>query len=383
MSNDLLIPPGARLVHVGPYKTGSTALQSALHEARPVLAQNGVVRLGDRPHESAAVLYATGRLRGYHDAARAQRRWERLVRQSQRLGTKRGVISSESFSQARPEVVRRVVDDLGPDGIHVAVTLRPLTTILASQWQQNVLRGTMPRYGAWLRQVFDAYDAGTQDPHGFWMPHRHDLLVRRWADVVGPDAVTVVVLDPADRGMLTSTFESMLGLPGGTLVPRPDRLNRSLSGPEAELLRRYHRQSKAAGVSGPWHYRLLRAGAEAHLKARDVSEEPKVATPQWALDRAQEVGSQMADAIAASGARVVGDVTHLAPRTEAPDSAPVTVPPELAARWSAALALAGETIASRATGGSASSAGPDLGSVSGRALVGELRRRAARRLGRR
>ena len=36
------IPEGARLVHIGPHKTGSTAIQVALHSARDRLGEHGV-----------------------------------------------------------------------------------------------------------------------------------------------------------------------------------------------------------------------------------------------------------------------------------------------------------------------------------------------------
>ena len=41
-----LLEPGTRLLHIGPHKTGTTAVQGALHLARERLAAEGVVYPG-------------------------------------------------------------------------------------------------------------------------------------------------------------------------------------------------------------------------------------------------------------------------------------------------------------------------------------------------
>ena len=40
------LPEGAVLLHIGPYKTGSTAIQQALFDQRDVLAEHGVLYPG-------------------------------------------------------------------------------------------------------------------------------------------------------------------------------------------------------------------------------------------------------------------------------------------------------------------------------------------------
>ena len=37
---------GALLLHIGPYKTGTTAIQQALHDARPSLRERGIIYPG-------------------------------------------------------------------------------------------------------------------------------------------------------------------------------------------------------------------------------------------------------------------------------------------------------------------------------------------------
>ena len=75
MAGAPLLPAGAGLLHVGPHKTGSTALQGALHQAREELAAQGVLYLSRRQHEATVARFATGRLLESQDAVSAERRW--------------------------------------------------------------------------------------------------------------------------------------------------------------------------------------------------------------------------------------------------------------------------------------------------------------------
>jgi hypothetical protein len=48
------------LLHVGMFKTGTTAIQGALFRARPQLAEHGVLHAGDSRHPMEAVQAFTG-----------------------------------------------------------------------------------------------------------------------------------------------------------------------------------------------------------------------------------------------------------------------------------------------------------------------------------
>jgi hypothetical protein len=220
------------------------------------------------------------------------------------------VISSELFARAQPEVIRRVVRDLGPDRVHVAVTLRPLTSILSAQWQENVQAGNVRAYEPWLDDVFNhpTGDAATE----LWTLHRHDALIRRWAEVVGPDRVTAVVVDERDHGAVLRVFERLTGLREGTLVADRDLANRSLTLPEIEAIRALNEAFLAEGLGMPFFHRVIRMIAAAHMKTRvPPPDEARIETPRWALQRAGEVAAEMVAGIAASGVRVVGDLDSL------------------------------------------------------------------------
>ena len=136
-------------------------------------------------------------------------RWERLLHEVQHAPEPRVIISSEFFADAKPDAIRRIVDALDPDRIHVAVTVRPLASILTSQWAQYVADGMGAPFNSWLEAMLTP--GNQRFSPSFWVRHRHDELVDRWAAVVGPGRVTVVVVD-SERGAVLRGFERLLGL---------------------------------------------------------------------------------------------------------------------------------------------------------------------------
>ena len=260
--------------------------------------------------------------------------WKRLVGEVQRAGDRRVVISSEFFSDAKPDAIRTIVDDLDASRAQVVVTLRPLARILPSQWQQYIQSNMRASYDTWLDAMFNK--EGSRLSPSFWQRHRHDQLVARWAEVVGPDRVTVVALDERDHDFVLRSFEQLTGLRDGTLVSTRDVTNRSLTMPEVESVRAFNVAFRQEGLERPLHSRVMNFGAARYMRQFEApADAPRVETPQWALDRAGAIAREMIDAIAASGVRVIGDLESLAevPASQLPGDKqpPVTVPPSVAA----------------------------------------------------
>ncbi|MBA2700266.1 MAG: hypothetical protein H0U58_01015, partial [Chloroflexi bacterium] len=247
----LLLPEGTRLVHIGPPKTGTTTLQSAFHAARTAIAAEGVRYGGNARQPVKPVLAVTGRPAPLSGVPPPITTWQRLVREVDRAREPRAVISSEFFADAQPEAIQTIVRDLGGVRVHIAITLRPLARILPSQWQQYVQSGMRASYDTWLDEMFNK--PNTKLVPTFWQRHRHDRLVARWAEVVGPQNVTVVVLDEGDHAMVLRTFETLLGLSTGILVADEDLENRSMTFAEAEVVRAFNIAFREEGLGTPLH----------------------------------------------------------------------------------------------------------------------------------
>jgi hypothetical protein len=309
--DDLTLAAGARLLHIGPHKTGTTAIQGAFHLARGRLAAHGAVYAGADRQPMRATLAVTGRPAMLGESRPDMAYWDKLVRDVREAGDQRVVISSEFFADGDDATARRVVADLGGPRVHVVVTLRPLARVMPSQWQQYLQNGLRTPYLEWLdgmlRQV--PYDQPTPT---FWQRHRHDKLVARWAAAAGAQNVTVIVVDGSDRLALLRTFESLLGLPGGFLVPEDDVVNRSLTLAEAEFVRQLNEEFKRREWPGASYAKFMRYGAVRQMKGRrPLPGEPEIVTPAWALERVAEISAEMTRNIAGLGVRVVGDLAAL------------------------------------------------------------------------
>jgi hypothetical protein len=261
-----------------------------------------------RQHQRAA-LAMTGRpgLIGAPDAT--PKDWERLVRQVERAGSKRVVVSSEYFDDADAETARAVVEGLGGERVHVVVTLRPLAKILSSAWQQYVRNGLRAGYPRWLDGIFNSPEREVTPT--FWYRQSHGDLVERWASVVGPQRLLVIVLDESDHDSLLRTFERITGLPDRLLQPEP-RTNRSLTAGEIELIRLMNVKYRKNDWPEQIYDKVFRWGAIEQMQQRKPGpDERGIVTPAWAVERANEIAEAAARRIAASGVMVTGDLASL------------------------------------------------------------------------
>ncbi len=371
---------GARLLHIGPHKTGTSAIQGALYLARERLAAEGIVYPGQGRAVLWPILAVTGQPPLLGEAQPKISYWEDLVAQIAAAGDQRVVLSSEFFAQADDATARRVICDLGGERVQVVVTLRSLTRILPSQWQQYIQNGFGFPYLEWLEGILS--DPPSTPTPGFWLRHRHDELVARWAAVTGKENLTVIVIDESDRLMLLRVFESMLGLPDGFLVPEETAANRSLTAAEAELVRRLNEEFTGRGWPPRNYGQFMRYGVIEQLKntRRPGPDEPRIATPAWALARAAEISGEMAARISGLGVNIVGDISSLGnqPAEQPGSGADPVLPVEAAVR-----AVLGALIGGRAGGQSAQEAVRDLSTRSlAQVLAARGRQRGRRFLSR-
>lgn len=315
------IPEGGVLLHIGPYKTGTTAIQRSLHQHRADLSAHGVLYPGSSPRQRRASWAAVGRSpRGAEPVAMAA--WRRMLREVEGASTQRVVVSSEDFTSAPPEAVQGIVEDLGADRVHVLMVIRPLEKLFPSSWQQRVksARETLT-FEEWLHEVLAVTE--TWRARAFWKNQGVEELVGKYAPVVPRDRITMIVSDESDRSQQMRTFEALLALPAGLLTVG-DHQNTSLSFDRTELLR----QVNVLGVDRDWSEQTRRAlihgGMLADLRRApgEPGERPIPGLPSWAVERVSELNSERAELVRTSGCRVVGDPDQLAIPPRAGDSEP-------------------------------------------------------------
>ena len=319
-------PDGTGIVHVGPHKTGTTVVQGSLHAARERLAAHGVRLPSPERNPVAAVSQAVEPRP--KDPSRPA--WRELAAAFAATEGRLSVLSSEFFADADDAAARRVVGDLG-ERAHVLITLRPLGKIMPSQWQQHVQSGMSTPYEQWLAELLDP-DSEDEAAKRFWNRHRHDRFTARWASAAGAERVSVLIVDDSRPEKLLHDFEALLGLPEGTLRKEKNTTNRSLTAGETEAIRLIAAAFEARGWPKQRFREFVRYGAVPRIKTGRTPPpgEARIATPSWALDRAAEIGADIAESIAASGVRVIGDLGLLrGEEIEPAEPGPAQVDPEV------------------------------------------------------
>lgn len=311
------IPTHGVLLHIGVHKTGTTAIQAALADARVELESHQVRYPGKLQAQHRAALAVLGRPWGWNARGGGvldREHFDRLAKRTQ-SAPGRVVISSEFFCEAPEETAREVIRDLrGKDNrpVHVVVTLRNLGKLLPSSWQQYLKYGLTTPYDAWLEDVFATPGSSKMTPT-FWKRHDHGDVVRRWAAAAGAENMTVLVLEDVPREFVFESFAQLLDIPTDVLTSRMDLTsNRSMTAAEAEVLVRLNKKVKKTMQWGDY-VRLVRRGvALGMVEGREPDAgEPKLFTPQWALDAAQVAGQKSATMIAESGVKVYGNIESL------------------------------------------------------------------------
>jgi hypothetical protein len=362
-SDALLLPPRARLLHIGPMKTGTTSIQAAARKRRKILLDHGV----RYPGKSFNHRRQLGALMGWSvdswkrsgplipdlmdietASAPARKEWDKLAAEMDADPQRRIFISHEYVSQVDDATAQRIVDGIG-ERTHVCITLRAPGEIVPSLWSQGIRDDAVTEsFNDWLARVYGKEPCENPMPERFWRAYDQGRLVDRWARLVGPENVTVIVADKSEPGLLPGAFEGMLGLPAGTLDAK--LTHRSLTAVEAELFRAVNADLRDNGADWMAFFNFVRRGAISRGSARrkvppDV---PRVRLPPWAAQIADKDGRSFADSIRRSQVRVVGDLEALAAESRTAhweDFA--SVPIDLAADTVAGAVSAGRNLAGK------------------------------------
>jgi hypothetical protein len=157
----------------------------------------------------------------------------------------------------------------------------------------------------------------------FWRQQRADRIVQRWVEGLGADRVTIVTVPPpsAPPSLLWERFSEAVGL-GPADWAEGLRANESL-GVRSALLMGLLNECFAGVDKGTYNRKVKVLGK--FVLAERRSEEPKIGfvVPGWLHDVAREVNASLA----ASGARVIGDLAELTPH-DVPGVDPSTVTTE-------------------------------------------------------
>jgi hypothetical protein len=335
------LPDHSILLHIGPHKTGTTAIQGALAASRDEMAEAGVSYVGKTPAHHAAARALRRHPAGWSGDAEPtpdDRVWRRFARRANETSGL-AVASSEFFAQCNAEERAQVAADLDRDRLHLLVAARNPGSIAISTWQQVLRNGAAVTLDEWLGHHFRRPEHAVAD-NGFWAWADAATLVAAWSEVIDLDRIHLVVIDESDKALLPSTFEQLLGLPAGLLAARTTLTgNRGLTAPEAELLRQTIALTKDR-LTWAEFSPLLRVGFSRQLvqERKPAPDEPCPKLPEWAAAQAAAEAAATIDRLSATGVDVIGDLESLraVPASGGPADLRV-VPTELAAHGAAGV----------------------------------------------
>jgi hypothetical protein len=301
-------PEATTILHIGAPKCGSTALQSALFLNREALKNQGIEYVGGREHWASAALAVVGMADLISGRVPPISEWQSMVGLARRATGegRRALISSEWFASADEPRVERIVRDLGAESLSIVLTIRPLTSTLPSAWQQRLKYGSTIGLQAYLETVFFRPEEPLSKR--VWLKHRYDAIARRWSEVVGPENVTVVVVDEKNRSGIFDDFSRIVGVPLGTLSVQPNRTNPSLSAFEADVLAELNAMFFAQGGT----LREYRTGVlrtfDGYVNSIRQGAVQKSQVPAAMRSIVYERNAEIARGLGAIGCTIVGDL---------------------------------------------------------------------------
>lgn len=254
------------IVHIGTAKTGSTAIQVALHRQRGELRSHGVAYVhdpgfvnlrevaaacvdddGDDDHLDTLGLHDVDARRAFRtEVVDRFRRQVSSAMEDERERVETVVVSSEHFHSrlVTPTAVARLADVVRPlaDRVRVVCYLRRQVDLFASFYSTHLRNGgceTLDQVGDRLSRLGHPYAD-------------YDHLLSMWADAFGADAIEPRLFgrDELVGGTIVADVARVIGLPDGVLVEEPG-VNPSISRLGQVLMLAINRAVAAGADPGP------------------------------------------------------------------------------------------------------------------------------------
>lgn len=304
------------VIHAGFHKTGTTALQHALHQSEGALKAAGYrYPIVDQGTSQGGSVLALAK-RGWGWQSRGSkviptRVWAKLVKQA-RKGSDNIILSSEFFSELDQAQIQEVKSAFAGLDCQIVFTLRAFDKLFPSTYQQALKSGSSYSYEVWLERTISDYFG--EQKTGFWKRNRHALVISRWIEVFGAQNVSIITADESNPGLLFERFNSLLKLPAATLKPVAESgLNRSLLLDEINLLRAIN---KNVPKSRNWnaYMTFVRRGTFEQITARPaekVAAAGKLRTPRAFAKKIEEIAKIEMAELEALEVRVLGEIDDL------------------------------------------------------------------------
>ena len=239
------------VIHIGPYKTGSTYLQTCLRNNAGALREAGI---------QLARVWEDNELNPSHTGLVVRLNTERkaeltpLFDDWKKSDVRTVIISCEDLSAMSLEPVKVLMlsELLAGSWVEIVYYVRRWSELLWSEWQEYVKQGS-------CLQLLEVIVHNLRDPIKSRIINI-DVCLSVFAEMFGKAAIRVISYD----GVIESgedIFHHFSRCVLGVATVRPERriLNPSLSPAQAELLRLFNVYGRQAGIAGGQLLRFLQA----------------------------------------------------------------------------------------------------------------------------
>ena len=314
-------------LHVGAMKTGTSYLQQLMTDNKQVLLEQGLLFPGKQGW-SDQVLAVRDILDLRLDSELRERgtgAWGRLRAEMLAYQGRASLVSMEFLSFASAEKARTVVRSLRGAEVHVILTVRDSSRVIPAQWQENTQnRGTIS-WPDYVEAILADSDEQSASRQVFQRALNVPRMLEAWGQAVPKERLHVILVPtPTTRpAELWERFASVIGIDPSVCAPPTRPRNASLGYASADLMRRANVQLADVGMLA--YGRTMKSYLSKQVLMGRKGE-PAVATSRALSDFALNWNRSMSDAIAKSGAHVVGDPSDLdvAPS----DASEIAPPPE-------------------------------------------------------
>lgn len=316
-------------LHVGLPKSGTTYLQRLLADNRPALGAAGFVYPFVGPE---AMFHAAVELRAQHAwwglaPAAVDGSWDRLLSRVREVGAT-GIVSHEILAGAVGPQLSRVARDTADLDLHVVVTARDLARQVPAHWQEEVKNGVALTFAEFEARLFGVEESSREE-RGFWRTQDLPEVLARWAGLVPPDRVHLVVVPPAGAppAELWRRFAAAVGIDPramdeAALAGAAQAGNDSLGAAQVALLREV-----VVALDGRIAWPAYAHVVKRWFAQRGLAAAPgrRPVTPPELHRTLAGVASSWPAEVAARGYRVYGDLADLLP---GPPPPPGTLHPD-------------------------------------------------------
>ena len=307
-------------LHIGAPKTGTTYVQDRLTLNAGALKQHGVLLPTSSPLVSPALFHFRAALdvldQDWGGApGHAAGAWDTLVKRIRRTGDT-VVVSHEIFAPARPERIKKILDDLRDSEVHLVYSARDLGRQLPAAWQESIKQGRKWTFRRFLTKV----ERGST-----WFFHAFDLpsVLAKWNVGVPAERIHVVTVPqtrpaPGAADTLWLRMCEALSIDPAWAPRESLRTNRSLGAAETEVIRQLNRRmDREARREARFDELIRQMLAQETLVRRDSI---PVRLPPQRYDWAEEQSEAWIEWLASSGVEVIGDLAELRPVRPDPDA---------------------------------------------------------------